>query len=75
MYKIKINNNVVAVSNDLVKAMNSIPQLVADFVGIKDESFITYDGIKYLPWGNCAHATCTVNDETFEVWISKIKVL
>lgn len=75
MYKIKINDTVVAVSPDMLKAMNSVFKLVANFAGIKNENFVACKGIDYMPWGNCAHATCMVNNEIFEVWISKIEVV
>ena len=75
MYKIEINKQVVAVSDDLVKAMNSVQMLVANFIGVKNENFVEYNGILYKPWSNMAEAKCCYENEVYDVAITRIATL
>ena len=76
MYIIKINDNPVATSEDLKKAMDNIKKLVANYAGIRNENCVNLEnGIIYCPWGNFAHCKVEVDDEIFKVIITEIEVL
>ena len=73
MYKIEIDKNVVAVSDNILTAMVNVRKLVADYIGNAVE-FKTH-GIEYLPWADSATAVLSFNDELFTVFITKIPVV
>ena len=77
MYSIKIDNEIVAVADNILSAMNSVRRLVANRVDIRNENSIDFKthGIEYLPWCDSATAVLSFNDELFTVFINKIPVV
>ena len=77
MYSIKINDEIVAVADNILSAMNSVRRLVANKVDIRNENSIDFKthGIEYLPWCDSATAVLSFNDELFTVFIKKIPVV
>ena len=77
MYKIEIDKNVVAVSDNILTAMVNVRKLVADYVGVRNENAIEFKthGIEYLPWCDSAAAVLTHNEELFTVSITSIKLV
>lgn len=77
MYSIKIDKEVVAVSESILTAMADVRKLVADYAGIKNENTIEFKthGIEYLPWSDSATAVLKHDDELFTVFITSIKLL
>jgi len=75
MYLVKIDKEIVAVSENILTAMTNIRKLVADYIGIKNESAIEFKthGIEYLPWSDSATAVLKHDDELFTVFITSIK--
>ena len=77
MYSIKVDKEIVAVSESILTAMTNIRKLVADYAGIKNENLIEFKthGVEYLPWADSATAVLKYNDELFTVFITSIKLL
>ena len=77
MYSIKIDEEVVAVSDNIFTAMVNVRKLVADYVGVRNENAIEFKthGIEYLPWSDSATAVLEYNDELFIIFITSIKLL
>jgi hypothetical protein len=77
MYSIKINNEIVAVADNILSAMNSVRKLVANKVDIRNENSIDFKthGIEYLLWNDSATAVLSFNDELFTIFITKIAVV
>jgi hypothetical protein len=77
MYSIKIDKEIVAVSENILTAMNNLKKLVADYTGIRNENAIEFKthGIEYLPWADSATAVLKHDDELFTVFITKITVV
>ena len=75
MYSIKIDKEVVAVSENILTAMANVRKLVANYVGIRNENAVEFKthGIEYLPWTNSATAVLKYNDELFTVFITSIQ--
>ena len=77
MYSIKIDKEIVAVSESILTAMTNVKKLVADYAGIKNENTIEFKthGVEYLPWSDSATAVLEHGDELFIVFITSIKKL
>ena len=77
MYIIKIDKEIVAVSDNILTAMANVRKLVADHVGVRNENSVEFEthGIEYLPWANSATAVLKYNGELFTVFITQIKSL
>ena len=77
MYSIKINNEIVAVADNILSAMNSVQRLIANKVDVRNENSIDFKthGIEYLPWCDSATAVLNFNDELFTIFITKIPVV
>ena len=77
MYSIKIDEKVIAVSDNILTAMVNVRKLVADYVGVRNENAVEFKthGIEYLPWTDAATAVLKYNDELFTVFITSIKLL
>ena len=77
MYSIKIDKEIVAVSENILTAMVNVRKLVADYIGIESERDIEFKthGIEYLPWSDSATAVLKHDDELFTVFITSIKLL
>lgn len=77
MYSIKIDKEIVAVSDNILTAMANVRKLIADYMGIRNENCIEFKthGIEYLPWANSATAVLKHDDELFTVFITEIKVI
>lgn len=77
MYSIKVDKEVVAVSDNILTAMSNIRKLVADRIGIENENAIEFKthGVEYLPWSDSATAVLKYNDELFTVFITSIKLI
>ena len=77
MYSIKIDKEIIAVSESILTAMSNIRKLVADYIGVRNENVIEFKthGVEYLPWADSATAVLKYNDELFTVFITSIKLL
>ena len=77
MYSIKIDKEIVAVSDNILTAMNNVRKLVADYVGVKNVNAIVFKthGVEYFPWCDSAAAVLNYNDELFTVSITSIKLI
>ena len=77
MYSIKIDKEIVAVSDNILTAMTNVRKLVADHIGVRNENVIEFEthGVEYLPWADSATAVLKYNDELFTVFITSIKLL
>lgn len=77
MYSIKIDKEIVAVSDNILTAMANVRKLVADRVGVRNENAIEFKthGIEYLPWSDSATAVLKYNEELFTVFITSIKLI
>jgi hypothetical protein len=77
MYSIKIDKEIVAVSENILTAMANVRKLVADYVGVRNENAIEFKthGIEYLPWADSATAVLKHDDELFTVFITSVKLL
>ena len=77
MYSIKIDKEIVAVSENILTAMVNVRKLVANYVGVRNENAIEFKthGIEYLPWANSASAVLKYNDELFTVFITSIELV
>lgn len=77
MYSIKINNEIFAVSDNILTAMANVRKLVADYVGIRNENCIEFEthGVEYLPWADSATAVLKHDNELFTVFITSIKLV
>lgn len=77
MYTIKIDEEVVAVSDNILTAMNNVRKLVADYVGAKNVNAVVFKthGVEYLPWCDSAAAVLTHNEELFTVTITSVKLV
>lgn len=75
MYSIKIDKEIVAVSENILTAMANVRKLVADYVGVRNENAVEFKthGIEYLPWANSATAVLKYNDELFTIFITSIQ--
>jgi len=77
MYSIKINKEIVAVSENILTAMANVRKLVADYIGIRNENAIEFKthGVEYLPWTDSAIAILKYDEELFTVFITSIKLI
>ena len=77
MYSIKIDKEIVAVSENILTAMVNVRKLVADYAGIRNENAIEFKthGVEYLPWSDSATAVLKHDDELFTVFITSIKLI
>lgn len=77
MYSIKIDKEVVAVSDNILTAMVNVRKLVADYIGVRNENAVEFKthGVEYFPWTNSATAVLKYNDELFTIFITSIKLL
>lgn len=77
MYSIKIDKEVVAVSDNILTAMANVRKLVADRVGVRNENAIEFKthGVEYLPWSDSATAVLKYDDELFTIFITSIKLI
>lgn len=77
MYSIKIDKEIVAVSENILTAMANVRKLVADYAGIRNENVIEFKthGVEYRPWANSATAVLNHDDELFTVFITPIKLI
>lgn len=77
MYTIKIDEKIVAVSDNILTAMTNVRKLVADYVGVRNENAVEFKthGVEYLPWANSATAILNYNSELFTVFITEIKLI
>ena len=77
MYSIKIDKEIVAVSESILTAMSNVRKLVADYVGIRNENAIEFKthGVEYLPWADSATAVFKHDKELFTVFITPIKLI
>ena len=77
MYSIKINNEIVAVSGNILTAMANVRKLVADYAGIRNENVIEFKthGVEYLPWSDSATSVLKYDGELFTVFITSIKLI
>lgn len=77
MYSIKIDKEIIAVSENILTAMANVRKLVADYAGIRNENVIEFKthGVEYLPWADSANAVLKHNDELFIVFITPIKLI
>lgn len=77
MYSIKIDKEIVAISESILTAMVNVRKLVADYAGIRNENVIEFKthGVEYLPWTDSATAVLKHDDELFTVFITSIKLL
>lgn len=77
MYTIKIDNEIVAVSNDILTAMNNVKKLVADCAEVRNENAIEFKtkGISYFPQYDRASAILSHDDELFVVIIAPVKLI
>ena len=77
MYSIKINNEIVAVSDNILSAMNNVRKLVANMVDVRNENAVEFKthGIEYLPWSDSAAGVLCFNDELFTIFITNIPVV
>ena len=77
MYSIKIDEKIVAVSENILTAMANVRKLVADYVEVRNENAVEFKthGIEYLPWANSASAVLKYNDELFTVFITSIELV
>ena len=77
MYSIKIDKEIVAVSESILTAMSNVRKLVADYAGIRNENVIEFKthGVEYLPWADSATAVLKHDDELFTVFITSIKLI
>lgn len=77
MYQIKIDKEVIAVSESILTAMANVRKLVADYIGIRNENVIEFKthGVEYLPWADSATAVLKYNEELFTVFITSIKLI
>lgn len=77
MYSIKIDKEIVAVSENILTAMANVGKLVADYAGIRNENIIVFKthGVEYLPWSDSATAVLKHDDELFTVFITSIKLV
>jgi hypothetical protein len=77
MYTIKIDEKIVAVSDNILTAMVNVRKLVADYVGVRNENAIEFKthGIEYLPWADSATAVLKHDDKLFTVFITSIKLV
>lgn len=77
MYSIKIDKEIVAVSDNILIAMSNVRKLVADYAGIRNENVIEFKthGVEYLPWADSATAVLRYNDELFTIFITSIKLI
>lgn len=77
MYSIKIDKEIVAVSDNILTAMANVRKLVADYVGVRNEDAVEFKthGVEYLPWANSATAVLKYDDELFTVFITSIKLI
>ena len=77
MYSIKINKEIVAVSENILTAMANVRKLVADYIGIRNENAIEFKthGVEYLPWSDSATAILKHDEELFTVFITSIKLI
>jgi len=75
MYSIRIDKEIIAVSESMLTAMNSVRKLVADYIGVRNENVIEFKthGIEYLPWADSATAVLKHDDELFTVFITSVK--
>lgn len=77
MYSIKIDKEIVAVSESILTAMSNVRKLVADYAGIRNENVIEFKthGVEYLPWADSATAVLKHDEELFTVFITSIKLI
>lgn len=77
MYSVKIDKEIVAVSESILTAMANVRKLVADYVGIRNENAIEFKthGVEYLPWADSATAVLKHDKELFTVFITPIKLI
>lgn len=77
MYSIKIDKEIVAVSDNILTAMSNVRKLVADYARIRNENVIEFKthGVEYLPWADSATAVLKHNNELFTVFITSIKLI
>lgn len=77
MYTIRIDKEIVAVSESILTAMANVRKLVADYAGIRNENAIEFKthGVEYLPWADSATAVLKHDEELFTVFITSIKLI
>ena len=76
MYSIKIDNEIVAVSNNILTAMRSLKKLVADCIEVNEDAVeFKTEGIRYSPQYDRASAILSHGDELFVVIIAPVKLI